>query len=452
MAYILVVDDEKKMRHLLSMMLERKGYKVDQAGDGVEALEILKESAYDMIICDIKMPRLDGIGLLDRIRQEKKSCPVVFITAFATVDSAVEAMRRGAVDYITKPFDEERILLTVERTLNVSRIMAENRDLKLELNKVAGSNEIIYKSESMARIMDLAGKVARSDTVVLISGESGTGKELLARFVHRESARKNDRFVPINCAAISPNLVESELFGHEKGAFTGADRKAVGKFEFATGGTLFLDEIGDLPMEAQAKLLRALQEKMIQRVGGNEEIPVDVRFICATNQNLERLVDKGMFRQDLYFRINVFPIHLPLLRERTEDIAPLAGHFLEHRCAATNTRLSSGAMNALGSYSWPGNVRELANAMERSAILTGNGGLITASTLSFLKDSATFGSGDGNFQLPPEGISLEELEKKLAQQAMKITGQNQTAAAELLGLSRAKFRGLLKQIIEGEQD
>jgi DNA-binding NtrC family response regulator len=331
MIHILVVDDEERMRHLLSIMLERKGYRVDQAGDGLEAFEMILETAYDMVICDIKMPHLDGIGLLEKLHDHRISCPVIFITAFATVDSAVDAMRRGAVDYITKPFEEERILLTVQRTLNVSRIMAENRELKQELKRAAGPDEIVYVSKAMAEIMDLASKVARSDSVVLISGESGTGKELLARYIHREGKRGEGRFVPVNCAAISPNLVESELFGHEKGAFTGADRKAIGKFEFASGGTLFLDEIGDLPLEAQAKLLRALQEKKIQRVGGNEEISVDARFICATNRRLEELVETEEFRQDLFFRINVFPIHSPPLRERMDDIIPLAEHFLKKK-------------------------------------------------------------------------------------------------------------------------
>ena len=313
---ILVVDDEEKMRHLLSIMLGRRGYLVDQAGDGVEALEMLENVHYDMVITDVKMPRMDGEVLLKKIMKRDIPCPVVFITAFATVESAVDIMRAGAVDYITKPFEEERILLTVERTLNLSRIMAENRDLKRELRQTTGSEEIVYGSEKMSEVMDLSARVAEGDTAVLITGESGTGKELLAKYIHRASLRRDKRFVPVNCAAISPNLVEAELFGHEKGAFTGAIRKNQGKFEYANRGTLFLDEIGDLSLEAQAKLLRALQEKKIQRVGGNEEISVDVRVICATNQNIGELVNRGAFRQDLYFRINVFPLEPPPLRER----------------------------------------------------------------------------------------------------------------------------------------
>ncbi len=445
MARILIVDDEAKMRHLLSIMLGRKGYKTDQAGDGLEAFEMITAKDYDVIITDIKMPRMDGIGLLQKIKEQNIACPVIFITAFATVDSAVDAMRQGAADYISKPFEEEKILLTIKKALNLSKVMAENRALKQEIRMAAKDSDIIYVSPKMASIMDLASKVAESDsTAVLISGESGTGKELMAKYIHRASPRKNCRFVPVNCAAISPNLVESELFGHEKGAFTGADRKAVGKFEFASGGTLFLDEIGDLSHEAQAKLLRALQEKNIQRVGGNDEIPVDVRFVCATNRDLGKLVENGDFRQDLFFRINVFPVHLPPLRERMEDIIPLASHFLKLMNGA-DIKLAGGAESMLMSYLWPGNIRELANAIERSVILARDKGVITEETLGFLKTVSPSYNEQNSFRLPSEGISLEEVEKKLVKQALEASGYNQSAAARLLGLSRAKFRVLMKQ-------
>jgi DNA-binding NtrC family response regulator len=327
MNHILIVDDEERMRYLLSRMLEAKGYRVDQAGDGVEALEMVKREPCHMVITDIKMPRMDGLELLEQIKP--LNIPVIFITAFATVDSAVEAMRAGAVDYITKPFEEERILITVERTLQLSQLMSENIELKQKLQKAEAPGEVIYVSDAMASVMDSAFRVAKSDSGVFISGDSGTGKELLARYIHQQSARGSKRFVPVNCAAISPNLVESELFGHEKGSFTGANKRTEGKFEYADGGTLLLDEIGDLPLEAQAKLLRALQEKKIQRVGGNREIPVDVRVICATNRRLTELVETGQFRNDLFFRINVFPIHLPALEQRREDIVPLAEYFLK---------------------------------------------------------------------------------------------------------------------------
>ena len=446
MIRILVVDDEKKMRHLLSIMLGRRGYIVDQAGDGVEALEMLGNSHYDMVITDVKMPRMDGEALLKRIMKMDAPCPVVFITAFATVESAVDAMRAGAVDYITKPFEEERILLTVERTLNLSRILAENRDLKRELQQTAGSEEIVYGSGKMSEVMDLSARVAEGDTAVLITGESGTGKELLAKYIHNASPRRDKRFVPVNCAAISPSLVEAELFGHEKGAFTGAIRRNQGRFEYADGGTLFLDEIGDLSPEAQAKLLRALQEKKIQRVGGNEEIPVDVRIICATNQNLGELASRGDFRQDLYFRINVFPVEPPPLRDRMDDVVLLAEHFLHLMGDGSEIELTDGAKRVLKEYTWPGNVRELANVMERAVILAGRGGSITADTLSFLRAPSPFSAECSDFQLPPQGIALEEIEKDFVKQSLAMTNNNQTAAARMLGLTRAKFRVLMKQI------
>lgn len=444
MAHILVVDDEERMRHLLSIMLTRRGYRVDEAADGVEALEMVRATPFDMVIADIKMPRMDGRELLRKVMEIDIPCPVVFITAFATVESAVEAMREGAADYITKPFEEDRIVLTVERTLGISRIMAENRDLKQELKKAAGSDKIVHVSKEMGAIIELAYRVAQSDSAVLISGESGTGKELLAQYIHHESPRRKNRFVPVNCAAIAPSLIESELFGHEKGAFTGAVKRAIGKFEYATNGSLFLDEIGDLSLEAQAKLLRALQEKKIQRVGGNEEIPVDVRVICATNQDLDNLVERGSFRQDLLFRINVFPIDLPPLRERRDDVVPLASHFLSGLDSTGEVGLTRGAIRMLMEYSWPGNVRELANVMERAVILTG-GQAVTSRTLSFLKTASSPGNGDADFILPPEGIVLEKMETDLVRQATELSGNNQTAAAGLLGLTRAKFRVLLRR-------
>ncbi len=447
MAHILIVDDEERMRHLLSIMLGRKGYHVDQAGDGVEALEMITAEPFDMIITDIKMPRMDGIELLKKIMAMEIPSPVVFITAYATVESAVEAMRQGAVDYIIKPFEEDRILLTVERTLGLSRIMAENRTLKREIRKAAGSEEIVFNSKKMAAAMELASKVAETDAAVRLSGESGTGKELLARYIHNASPRSKERFVPLNCAAISPNLIESELFGHEKGSFTGAVQKSLGKFEYAQRGTLFLDEIADLSLEAQARLLRALQEKKIQRVGGNEEIPVDIRFICATNQNLSENVKKGKFREDLFFRINVFPIELPPLRERADDVILLARHFL-HKLEGglEKTQFSSGALRVLKEYTWPGNVRELANAVERAMILAGGTGTITSETLSFLSAGHPLSPEYAGFRLPPGGISLEEVEKDIVRQALETCRDNQTAAAKLLGLTRAKFRVLLNQV------
>lgn len=443
-ARILVVDDEKRMRQLLSMILEGNGYQVYQAEDGQEALESLQESAFDLVIADVKMPRLDGHGLLRRMKEEGIELPLVFITAFASVESAVEAMQQGVVDYISKPFDQDRILLTVQRSLNLSRIMAENKELKQEIQKIAGEEKIIYTSQAMHGCMETAASVAREDTTVLIRGESGTGKELLARFIHRSSPRHQNRFVPVNCAAIPDGLMESELFGHEKGAFTNANRRSIGKFEYASGGTLFLDEIGDMPMEAQAKLLRVVQEKKVQRVGGKDEIPVDARIVCATNQSLEDLVRHGKFRSDLLYRINVFPLQLPPLRERSEDIPMLVQYFLERFRSGQIMHIAPQALEVLKNYSWPGNVRDLANVMERACIMARHNGRIESSHLSFLHNEAP-PALDRDVTLPPQGIDLEELEMDLVEQALEQADENQSAAARLLGLTRAKFRVLHKQ-------
>ncbi|NPA93835.1 MAG: sigma-54-dependent Fis family transcriptional regulator [Thermodesulfobacteria bacterium] len=449
MARILIVDDEDKIRHILSIMLKLKGHQVEEAESGRKALELLERSSFDVIITDLRMPEMDGFELLERVKQSDTPLPVIVITAYATIESAVEAMKKGAVDYITKPFEESQILLAVEKAIGVSRIIQENIDLKRKLKRLSKSGEIVCVSKAMQQVMDLALKVAaKPDTTVLITGESGTGKEVVARFIHDNSPRKKGRFVAVNCAAITDTLVESTLFGHEKGAFTGADRSKQGVFEYASGGTLFLDEIGDLPLEAQAKLLRALQEKTIQRVGGNEPIPVDVRVICATNQDLEKLVEEGEFRQDLYFRINVFPIHIPPLRERKEAIVPLAEFFIKKfmDSDSSDQLLTEGAKRILKEYSWPGNIRELANTMERAAILAGLPP-ITAEHLSFLTRQKEEPPQKG-FKLPEEGINLEELEKDFIKQALEITGGNQSAAAKLLGLTRSKFRTRLKQLEE----
>jgi len=447
MARILIVDDEEKIRHILSIMLKLKGHQTQEAQNGKEALDILEREPFDVIITDLRMPQMDGFQLLEHIKDTESPIPVIVITAYATIESAVEAMKKGAVDYITKPFDENQIVLAVEKAIGLSKIIQENIDLKRRLDRLAKGEEIVCVSKAMQQVMDLALKVAaKADTTVLITGESGTGKEIVARFIHENSPRKDNRFVALNCAAITDTLVESTLFGHEKGAFTGADRSKQGVFEYASGGTLFLDEIGDLPLEAQAKLLRALQEKTIQRVGGNESIQVDVRVICATNQDLAKLVEEGEFRQDLYFRINVFPIHIPPLRERKEAIIPLAEFFVRKflECDSSENLITEGAKGILRQYSWPGNIRELANTIERASILAGLPP-ITSEHLSFLYEQNIAPCQKG-FKLPEEGINLEELEKDLIRQALEMTGKNQSAAAKLLGLTRSKFRTRLKQL------
>ncbi|CCK79559.1 sigma-54-dependent transcriptional regulator [Desulfobacula toluolica] len=447
---ILIVDDEAKMRNLLSMMLERKGYQIDQATDGKDALKKVSAGTYDLVISDIKMPEMDGKELINRMREQNIVTPVVFITAFATVDSAVDMMRQGAADYVTKPFDESKIHIMVERALNLSRIVNENRELKQALEEKQENRQLIYESNSMGGVVDLVKNVASVDTAVLILGESGTGKEIIARHIHYQSQRSRNRFVPVNCAAISSNLVESELFGYEKGSFTGADSRRRGKFEYATGGTLFLDEIGDMPLDSQGKLLRALQEKKFQRVGGNQEIPVDVRIICATNRNLETMVQQNKFRQDLFYRINVFPISIPPLRQRKEDVVPLAMYLMQKFPFGKSHTISEGACRKLNEYPWPGNVRELANVIERCLILTRETQKITSDTLSFLKPNEPAAGGRVIVKLPPGGVQLNHVQFSLVKQALQAAGNNQTTAAKLLGLSRSKLRVLLKNM-DGEQ-
>ena len=446
MVEILIVDDEEKMRNLLSMMLERKGFRVDKAIHGKDAMQLLAKNTYDLVISDIKMPEMDGKALIAQMKKEKILTPVIFITAFATIDSAIEMMQQGAIDYVTKPFDDAKILLTIEKAMTLSRLITENQEMKEVIAKTGQGHELIYSSNGMKEVVELAENVATVDTAVLILGESGTGKEMIASHVHKTSFRKDNRFVPVNCAAISSNLVESELFGYEKGAFTGAATRTRGKFEFADKGTLFLDEIGDLPLESQGKLLRALQEKKFQRVGGNEEIPVDVRVICATNKNLEQMVHKGKFRQDLFYRINVFPIVLPPLRQRKEDIVSLAEYLMKTFPFGQNHTLTEGACQKLKEYPWPGNVRELANVLERCLILTRDTGQVTADTLSFLRVNQTQATRQVVVKLPAGGIPLEQVQMSLVKQALQSAGNNQTTAAKLLSLSRSKFRVLVKNM------
>lgn len=447
MTQILIVDDEEKLRNLLSMMLERKGLKTHKAIHGANALEMLEHNSYDLIISDIKMPVMDGRQLISKMREKHILTPVIFITAFATIESAVEMMQQGACDYITKPFDSSRIYLAVEKAINLSRLISENQEMKQALSGAKKSKNFIYKSKAMQDVVALADNVATVDTAVLILGESGTGKEVLANYIHNKSPRCDNRFVAVNCAAISSSLVESELFGYEKGAFTGASAKTRGRFEFSESGTLFLDEIGDMPLESQGKLLRALQEKKFQRVGGNEEIPVDVRVICATNQNLVQMVMNKKFRQDLYYRINVFPIEIPPLRLRKEDIVPLAKHIITTFSFGVGHQLSEGASAKLMEYPWPGNVRELANVLERCLILTRDTQKITSQALSFLQVPQPVRLAQHTvIRLPANGIPLQQVQISLVKQALNAAGNNQTSAAKLLGLSRSKFRVLLKNI------
>ena len=447
---ILVVDDEKKMRHILQLMLERESLRAEQAENGKEALDILQQKRFDLIITDLKMPVMDGMSLLEEAKRIDPDLPIIVITAYGTIENAVEAMRKGAIDYITKPFEEEQILITVKRCLKFSRLSEEVKILKEELIKRFDFSDIIAHSQKMLEILNQASMVAKTpDSTVLIQGESGTGKELLARAIHYNSTRSEHRFVALNCAAIPSELIESELFGYEKGAFTGAVKRKEGKFEQAHGGTILLDEIGDLSLAAQAKVLRVLEQKECERLGGNESIKVDVRIIGATNKDLDLLSESNVFRKDLLFRIKVFPLYIPPLKERREDIIPLAEHFLKQFTEAMgkpHPGLTEQAKKFLRKQEWPGNVRELENTIER-AVIHSPDGTIDISNLTF----PSFGGKEGHeldsdFMLPPEGISLEKLERSLLEQALDISDNNQSQAAKLLGLSRGKFRVLLKNI------
>lgn len=446
MARICVVDDEPKVRTLLRLHLTPKGHDVLEAADGREVLRILNQEAVDLLIADIRMEPMDGLTLLQEIKDRDLGCPVIFITAYASVESAVEALRLGAADYVVKPFDVAQIELAVERALGIARLIQENIRLRRSLKEQSHAHGV-FASSAMQRVREMALRVASSDATVLITGESGVGKEVLARLIHEASPRAKGRFVAVNCAAITPTLVESELFGHERGAFTGADRRREGRLEFAQSGTLFLDEVGDLPLEAQAKLLRAIQDRKVQRVGGNQDIAVDVRFVCATNTDLKRAVDEGTFRRDLYYRIAVFPIEVPPLRERLEDVVPLALHMVERfsgKPVTTPDALTPGAVRTLKEYPWPGNVRELANAIERALILKGGRLPITSDDLAFLRPERRTDLGN-LFELPMEGIDFDRLLREVVRQAMQRAGGNQSRAARLLGLPRGRFRTLLKQ-------
>ncbi|MCX8043857.1 MAG: sigma-54 dependent transcriptional regulator [Desulfobacterota bacterium] len=447
---ILIVDDEQRMRHILQIMLERRGYITDQAATAEEALQLLTTYQYSMVITDLKMPGKDGMELIREIKKIDPDYPVIVLTAYGSIESAVEAMRAGAIDYITKPFEEEKIMMTVERSARFSELVQERRIRREELAEFFEFQNIVAESQQMLQILKQAAMVARSpNTTVLLLGESGTGKELLARAIHYNSSRSSKKFLAINCAAITPTLIESELFGHEKGAFTGADKAKPGKLELANEGTVFLDEVGDLTLDAQAKLLRFLQEREFERVGGTTTIQADVRVIGATNKDLKELTARGLFREDLYYRLNVFPLHLPPLRERRADIIPLAMFFLRKSAAAMgkyDPRISDDATQILLRYPWPGNVRELQNAIERAVILSPDG-TIRPEQLSFLAPHRVqLQPVVESFTLPASGISLEQLEIDLVRQSLEAAGNNQSEAARLLGLSRGKFRSLLKRL------
>lgn len=371
MSNILIIDDEKAIRKTLGEILSYEGYKIDEAGDGEEGLKKFKEKNYDVVLCDIKMPKLDGIEFLDKCRETNPDIPVIMISGHGTIETAVEAVKKGAYDYISKPPDLNRLLITIRNAMDKTNLVAETKVLKRKVSKV---EEMIGESGPIVRIKETIDKVAPTDARILVTGENGVGKELVARWVHEKSNRAGGPLIEVNCAAIPSELIESELFGHEKGSFTSAVKQRIGKFEQAHGGTLFLDEIGDMSLNAQAKVLRALQEGKITRVGGDKDISVDVRVIAATNKDLLKEVDEKNFRLDLYHRLSVIIIHVPSLNDRRDDIPLLVDKFLTDICAdygIARKGIDDEALEALKKHNWTGNIRELRNVVERLIILSG---------------------------------------------------------------------------------
>jgi len=448
---ILVVEDKESMAEMLRETLESEGYSVISASSGAEGIGYLKESRIDLVLTDLKLPKNNGIDILKASKEENQLRPVIIMTAFGSVETAVAAMKEGAFDFITKPFDTDHLLLLVKRALETQRLLTENILLKEEFASKFGLPRIIGKSEKIVNVAQIVKKVAPTKTTVLLMGESGTGKELFARALHNLSNRKHYPFIPINCAAIPRELLESELFGHEKGSFTGAEARKLGKFELGDKGTIFLDEIGDMDLAIQSKLLRAIEDGEIERVGAVKGIKVDVRIVAASNKDLEKAVEEKKFREDLYYRLNVFPIRIPPLNERKEDIPLLVEYFINKYCLEINTPLKSiskDALDLLMNYRWKGNVRELENAIERAVILC-DGETITPEHFLFSSQSGRV-SPEGT--PPPEGsletVAKEALRKAETQRiasALRETKGNKSRAAEVL---RVSYKTLLTKIKE----
>jgi DNA-binding NtrC family response regulator len=446
---LLVVDDDQVARELLAETLAREGYRVRVAGGGEEALRLAGAEPFDMALVDLRMPDLDGLAVLKQLAMIQPDLPVVILTAFATIETAIEAVNAGAFDYLSKPFRMEEIKIVVRRTLDARRLARENLQYRQELRARYGFEGLVGQSHQMVEIYKLIARMAALDTTVLIDGETGTGKELVARAIHGASARAARPFVVVDCAALPEALFESELFGHERGAFTGAFAARRGLLETSTGGTCFLDEIGELTAPLQAKLLRTLQERSIRRVGGNDPIPVDVRVIAATNRDLRRLVAEGGFRDDLYYRLNVVTITVPPLRERASDIPLLTQHFLElfaRRSGRPLKRLAPEAVALLANYRWPGNVRELEHVIERATALSASETLLPDDFPPHLREER-----DRAPRLPADGMTLEDVKRWYVNKVLEESGGNKLRASELLGIDRRTlYRILERQATEDE--
>ncbi len=455
-AHVLIVDDDPAHRLMLTTLLSDWGYRVKEAGDGIAAVAKVQEEPLDAVIMDVRMPDMDGIEATRRIHQYNPALPVIILTAFSSVPSAVEALKAGAYDYLTKPLDFDALRLALDRALEHTHLRAENQELREQLARLR-LPEIIGKSAAMERLVELLALVAPSEATVLITGESGTGKGLVARAIHANSPRSRGPLVEVNCAAIPENLMETELFGHDKGAFTGADKARRGRFAQADGGTIFLDEVGELSLPMQAKLLRVLQDGQIQRVGSDLPIAVDVRVLAATNRDLHRMTQEGLFREDLYYRLNVVAVEVPPLRHRKEDIPLLVDHFL--RAFAEKNRktvrgITPRAMDLLLKYDWPGNVRELENVMERAVILLRGDYLTEAELPLHLQRPDPSESSAPGKELPPAepdlppSLTLAEMERRLIERVLEETGGNKSEAARRLGITRRTLKLKLKKYAE----
>ncbi|MGJ3522442.1 sigma-54-dependent transcriptional regulator [Nitratidesulfovibrio sp. D1] len=448
---LLVVDDDATHRNMLQTLLADWGYRTESAENGETAVTLCRESPFDLILMDLRMGELSGIGALREIRAYNPAIPILIMTAYSNVESAVDAIKSGAYDYLTKPLDFEELRLTLERALDHAALRDENAALKTTLAASFDPAGIIGQSPPMHRLMDMLATIAPSEATVLVTGESGTGKELIARAIHANSQRGQGPYVTVNCAALSETLLESELFGHEKGAFTGAERRREGRFQAADRGTIFLDEIGETSLPMQAKLLRAIQEREIQRVGSDQTLRVDVRILAATNRDLKAEVEAGRFRQDLYYRLNVVTLHIPPLRERVEDIPPLAGHFLR-RFTEKNGKPVKGftpqAMDRLLKHGWPGNVRELENTVERAVVL------LVGEYISERELPQNIAGGDGDEPCPAprfHGMTLEEIERAAILDAIDASEGNKSEAARRLGITRKTLHAKLNRYADEDQ-
>jgi two-component system, NtrC family, response regulator AtoC len=439
MGRILIADDHDALRRGLKRGLTEAGHDVEEASNGNAAIERLHDSYFDVVLSDLKMGGSDGMDVLRTTRAMHPTTAVILMTAFGTVNTAVEAMKIGAFDYVQKPFEIEEMEVKIEKALEMKRLRNELEYLRGTQQDIYDFDRIVGSSAALQKVLDIVKKVAKSNTTVLIRGETGTGKELIAGAIHHNSLRTSRNFVKVNCAALQENLLESELFGHEKGAFTGADKQRIGRFEQADGGTLFLDEIGDMSPSTQAKILRVLQEHEFERLGGTRTLRVDVRLIAATNRDLPSMVQAGQFREDLYYRLNVVSIEMPPLRERKDDIVPLANSFIQRFSAELKKRIDGLELDAqklLMRYNWPGNIRELENAIER-AMLLAEGRSIVADDLR-LGETVTAGSGRDHgaiVKIPPTGVPLEDVERHALVEALKMSNWVQKDAAELLSIS-----------------